>query len=167
MRFDAETHTLHAGGRSWQADPAGTEIDDRWYGQLSGWSGDPSYGQRTRRCIVRFESGWSASIVWGSGSYSTNHDAWHEGDPFTEEPTTVEVGVVDHTGELRMRRHTDDADGSEWSDVEIYLDDDELVELLDQLAALSTDHDFGEPSPTMEEVEASLQRYLEVRDADG
>lgn len=49
---------------------------------------------RTRRVVVAFESGWSASILWGTGSYSTNHDAWLEADPFTDRPHTVEVGVI-------------------------------------------------------------------------
>lgn len=150
MRFDAETHTVHAGGRSWQADPAHTIIEDAFYGDHEGWTGSPDYAHFSRRCRVRFESGREASIIWGSGTYSTNHDAWDRDWPFNEEPRTVEVGVCDRTGQLRMRRHDDD--GIEWHDVETYVDDAALVELFDLLAALPTD-DYGDPPPSLEEVE--------------
>lgn len=164
MRFDRETHTVHAGGHSWQADPAHTVIKDDWYGEMEGWTGSPDYGHRTRRCCVRFESGWEASIIWGSGTYSTNHDAWDRNWPFTEEPTSVEVGVCDHTGELRMRRHTDD--DIVWHEVESFLDDAALVELLDRLAELPTDYDYGEPPPLIGEVvrlgEEVARMYAEV-----
>lgn len=166
MRFDPETHTVHAGGRSWQADPASTVIEDTWFGEMEDWTGSPGYGHRTRRCRIRFESGWEASIIWGSGTYSTNHDAWDREWPFNEEPRTVEVGVCDRTGELRMRRHVDDDDGLEWSDTETYLDDDALVELLDRLATLPTDTDYGEPPPTIEEInrlgEEVSRMYAEI-----
>lgn len=146
MRFDAATHTVHANGRTWQADPAGTQIaDDLYLGP------DVPYVQRRRRCLIRFESGWAASIIWGGGTYSTNHDAFYLDDQFTEEPTTVEVGVLDHTGELRQRRHRDD-DGFEWHDVESYLDDPDLAALLDHLAALPTDADYGAAPPTITEL---------------
>lgn len=155
---------LHAAGRSWQADPADTHINDEWYGELPGWRGDPTYGHRTRRCRIRFETGWSASIMWGSGSYSTNHDAWHQHDPFTEQPTTVEVGVLDHTGELRMRRYVDD-DGMEGHEVESNLDDHALAALLDQLATLPTDNDFGKPPPTIAELyDAARAAGLDIPD---
>jgi hypothetical protein len=155
MRFDPDTHTVHAAGRTSQADPAGTVIADHWLADEPRWTGDPDYGHRERRCRVRFESGWSASIIWGSGTYSSNHDAWRKGDPFAEEPSHVEVGVVDHTGELRMRRH-DDGD-LEWHDLESYLDDDDLAALLDRLATLPTDYDYGVRPPTIDELEQTAR----------
>lgn len=147
MRFDPTTHTVHANGRSWQADPRCTSIEDRRFVTV------PNYVSYDRRCLVRFESGWAASIMWGSGTYSSNHDAFHDrtGHPIIEEPATVEVGVLDRTGELRMRRHRDD-DGGEWHDVEAYLDDVGLAALLDELEAMPTDHDFGAVPPTIHEV---------------
>lgn len=153
MRFDPATHTVHAAGRTWQADPALTFHEDIRTG------GGSTYVHRGRGCLVRFESGWSASIIWGAGTYSSNHEAWHDGDPFTEEPTTVEVGVLDRTGELRMRRHADD--GTEWHEVESYLDDIQLAALLDELAALPTDTDFGERPPTAAEVIEMARAYAE------
>lgn len=147
MRFDPDTHTVHAAGRTWHADPTRTSITDLTTGHIV---------HRDRRCILRFETGWAASIVWGSGTYSTNHDAWHRTDTFTEEPATVEVGVLDHTGELRQRLH--DEDGTEWHDIEAYLDDDALIALLDRLSALPTDHDYGIAPPTLDEVRANYEQ---------
>lgn len=162
MRFDPATHTVHAAGRSWQADPRSTSIEDR------SWETQPGYVHHDRRCVVRFESGWAASIIWGSGTYSTNHDAWGDtpySTPFTEDPTTVEVGVLDHRGQLRQRRHIDD-DGTEWHDLEAYVDDPGLAALLDELAALPTDADYGIPPPTMDEVRDAFDALAdEVRKA--
>jgi hypothetical protein len=33
------------------------------------------------------------SVIWGSGTYSSNHHAWEDHDDFVEEPATVEVMV--------------------------------------------------------------------------
>lgn len=148
MRFDRETHTVHAGGRSWRADPACTRIENHFYGDRVDWTGSPDYASFTRRCRVMFESGWEASIIWGSGTYSDNHDVWSRLDKIVEEPTTVEVGVCDRTGELRMRRYGDEGEHN----VEAYLDDDALVRLLDELAVLPTDYDYGDMPPTAEDV---------------
>jgi hypothetical protein len=143
VRFDRATHTVHAAGRRWPADPRATmhedvEIPSATVPGTTWWS-------RHRRCVVRFESGWSASIVWGTGTYSSNHDTFGfmpDAPPFTEEPTTVEVGVLDRDGELRQR------DG----EVEMYLDDDQLAALLDVLAKLPTCFDYGERAPTPAEL---------------
>jgi hypothetical protein len=151
VRFDPVTHTVHAAGRTWQADPANTFREDLESAAVTG------YLHRGRGCLVRFETGWSASIIWGAGTYSSNHDAWHTWDPFTEEPTTVEVGVLDRTGELRMRRHADDE--MEWHDVESYLDDLQLAAILDELAALPTDTNFGQRPPTAAEVTEMARAY--------
>lgn len=62
----------------------------------------PGIHHRTRQAFVHFENGWHLSIVWGSGTYSTNRDTFslprfHE---FTEEPTTVEVAIInERTGQ--------------------------------------------------------------------
>lgn len=40
-----------------------------------------------------FENGWVLSVIWGSGSYSINHDAWHPDDPFVEESPDAEIAV--------------------------------------------------------------------------
>jgi len=153
VRFDPETSTVHAAGRTWHADPARTSITD-----LRG--GDLRYVHRTRRCVIPFESGWSASILWGCGSYSSNHDAWLADDPFTEEPDTVEVGVLDHTGELRVREETEG--DLTWHSVESYLDDDALAELLDQLAKLPTDYDYGARPATLDEMRADYERLRQA-----
>ncbi len=55
---------------------------------------------RLRRVGLRFETGILLSIVWSSGTYSTNHGCLTDkGQPFDETPRTVEVGVL-QDGEL-------------------------------------------------------------------
>jgi len=49
---------------------------------------------RRRQAVVAFESGWQGSILWGSGTYSDNHDCWRSTDPWVEEPERVEFGAV-------------------------------------------------------------------------
>ncbi len=49
---------------------------------------------RVRAAKVAFESGWCASILWGSGTYSDNHDCWRHNHPWVEEPERVELGVL-------------------------------------------------------------------------
>ena len=73
----------------------------------------------------------------------------------------MEGGVLDWTGELRQREHVDD-DGSTWHDVEAYLDALSLVALLDELAQLPTDTDYGARPPTAAELEAAMRNYLEA-----
>jgi hypothetical protein len=160
--FDPATHTVHAAGRTWQADPDHTSIEDLEGGGFDG----RRFLHRSRRCLVRFETGWAASIVWGTATYSSNHDQLHADDPFAEQPALVEVGVLDHTGQLRMRRHTDD-DGYEWHDLEAYLDDAGLAALLEQLAGLPTDHDYGTRPPTLDGLRQTYDTYRDAARAAG
>lgn len=48
-----------------------------------------------RQFIVKFESGWRVSIIWGSMSYSDNHDHafGRSYADFVETPETVEAAV--------------------------------------------------------------------------
>lgn len=56
---------------------------------------------RVRQALILFESGWSVSIIWGSASYSTNHDAtMFARSAFTETPEVVEVAVMDRDGAM-------------------------------------------------------------------
>lgn len=162
VKFDRETHTLHADGRSWRCDPAGTTIEDRTFPSVAVAPGE-DYTMRIRRCVVRFESGWSASIVWGCSTYSSNHDVYgFPGNaPFTEEPTTVEVGVIDVSGDLRQRTY---ADGDhEYHDVETYLSDEGLAHLLDELATMPSGYDYGARSPTLDEINETFQQFERAR----
>jgi hypothetical protein len=53
--------------------------------------GDPF---RIRQARVRFENGWSVSVVWGTGTYSDNYGSYWNDAAFTETPARVEVGVL-------------------------------------------------------------------------
>ena len=57
------------------------------------------YVYRFRRALLMFESGYEASVVWGSYSYSDNYDSSNRYNEFTETPETVEIGVI-KDGEL-------------------------------------------------------------------
>lgn len=54
--------------------------------------------QETRVMRCTFENRWSLSIIWGSMTYSTNHEHPFffrgQSEPFTDEPNTVEVGII-------------------------------------------------------------------------
>lgn len=69
---------------------------------------------RERRVLLVCESNLSLSILFGEGTYSSNHDALFaaiEGQvfEFTEQPTLVEVGVMHGRGESLVR----DSDGAQ------------------------------------------------------
>ena len=71
--------------------------DRRW--PLSHWMSsdfthdwaEPPWTQHVRGCHVSFENGWTASLLWGDGTYSDNKLWPFEGHEFVEEPHGVEV----------------------------------------------------------------------------
>lgn len=77
--------TLEVDGRDW---PAQFEFHDVTV---------PRMTHRVRRARVMFE-GRYVSVIWGSCTYSTNHDHGIMSDRFTEEPTAVEVGLFPESG---------------------------------------------------------------------
>lgn len=52
----------------------------------------------TRQARLDFESKLSLSILWGNATYSSNYEVMFGDREFTEEPTTVEVGVLNDDG---------------------------------------------------------------------
>lgn len=58
------------------------------------WS-DPPWTQHIRGCHVTFENGWTASFIWGDGTYSDNHNGLFEKreHDFIEEPERIEVMI--------------------------------------------------------------------------
>jgi hypothetical protein len=71
-----------------------------------------------RRAVVMLESGWRVSVIWGSGTYSTNHTHPFGDVRFDERPHFVEVGVP--------------WDGP-WEPCS-YVDEDELNDMITQMA---------------------------------
>ncbi len=62
---------------------------------------DPgAFTHRVRQAKIGFEAGWTVSIVWGSCTYSTNHDSPFGDAPFTETPAVVELAVLDRAGSI-------------------------------------------------------------------
>lgn len=86
-------------------------VGDREWPALFEFRDDPVTGLpfTVRRAKVTYEGG-VVSVVWGSLTYSTNHD--HGMDPveFVEEPEVVEVGMWNTGGELHVLGYVD-ADG--------------------------------------------------------
>lgn len=84
-----------------------------------------------RQFVVRFENAWSASVVWGSMTYSDNHDhGFGRGpyEPFVETPERIELGIKHHDELVE--------DG-----VIGYIDGDDLNSILVQMRdAHTTDH---------------------------
>lgn len=67
--------------------------------------------QHFRRTALVMMEGQVVSVIWGSCTYSTNHDhGLYDDMPFTEEPTTVEVGLWDAEDRLHVLGYVD-ADG--------------------------------------------------------
>lgn len=86
------------------------------------------YWFRERRFRLTFESGWTLSVVWGSGTYSTNRDLGYTGGSnpdFHEEADTVEIAAWLPEGEM-----------VEWAEGDIvrgWTTEPELLALIDDM----------------------------------
>jgi hypothetical protein len=90
-----------------------------------------SHGLRLRTARIMFESGWVVSVIWGTGTRSTNHGVYPGSvDEFTDEPQLVEVAVVRPCGGL-IDLGGDTVAG--WCDVPI------VAGVLDAVATWATD----------------------------
>jgi len=87
-------NVLVVGDRRW---PAEIYIETVDHGDLIGVDSNARWFHR-RMARVLFESGWGVSVLWGSGSYSSNHHRWTE--TINETPTRVECGVLGMGGGL-------------------------------------------------------------------
>jgi len=109
--------------------------DRTWFGQF--WSDDynidSEHEWKLRQFIVRFESKWSVSIVWGYATYSDNHELpW--GGPgywFNESPERVEAAVL-HADREKMQG----------DDPFAYIDAEQLNALLYHVSQLHTEDHF-------------------------
>lgn len=84
-----------------------------------------------RQFIVRFESKWIVSIIWGSMTYSDNHDHGFGRGPYAElveTPETVEVAIL----------HAD-REGIQGGDHQNYCDADDVNFTLDLMSRAATD----------------------------
>lgn len=90
---------------------------------------DPdAFTHRTRQARLGFEAGWLISIVWGSCTWSTNHDDPFGDGPFVETPATVELAVLDRAGTII----TDDPLS--------YVSPELALAVIDVVSSLPTDH---------------------------
>lgn len=117
------------------------QVGDRdvWWGtsNIGDYQGD-GYEWKTRQFVVRFESKWSVSIIWGYATYSSNHDwsPWGEpmtGQEFSETPTLVEAAV------FHADRDHIEPDGKPFA----YIDAEQLNALLYHVSKLHTEDHFN------------------------
>ena len=107
--------------------------DRRWWGQshIADLSyNDPTMNWKLRQFVVRFESKWSVSVIWGYATYSDNHGIpWdHRDQVFNETPTLVEAAII----------HAD-RDSIEGGEPFAYIDAEQLNALLTTVSQLGTD----------------------------
>lgn len=120
-----DEHHLHVGDQVWWGDFHTTDLEGEFPWKL-------------RQFVVRFESKWEVSIIWGYCSYSDNHDLpWHIfrdefPEPFTETPERVEAAVL----------HAD-REGIEGGEPFAYIDAEQLNALLYHVSKLHTEDHFN------------------------
>jgi len=59
------------------------------------------YTHRTRQALLRMESGWDISVIWGTASYSDNYHFMLSKEPFHEEVALAEVALLHHARGLQ------------------------------------------------------------------
>jgi hypothetical protein len=97
FRMDDDGKRLWAGERTYPAKFYSDSIDNHIPPGDPFRLSHPEYRMNTRRALVMFENQWQLSTVWGDATYSSNSWSYRldrEGEPFIEEPTQVEVGVM-------------------------------------------------------------------------
>lgn len=111
-------------------------VGDRvWWGHFESYDLEGEYDWKRRQFVVRFESKWSVSIIWGYATYSDNYDLpWYtlnrpENYQFNETPETVEAAVF----------HADRGGIQPDGDPFAYLDAEQLNTLLTMVSRLATD----------------------------
>lgn len=86
------------------------------------------YTHRTRQAIIRVESGWDISVIWGTATYSDNYHFMLSKEPFHEEPALVEVAL----------RHPARS-GVQSGDVLGYVTEEQFTLLVDRVMQLPSD----------------------------
>jgi hypothetical protein len=96
FRWDPDQGVLWAGVRSYPATFHRDSARDHMPPDTDFLVTYPEYRMETRQAVVWFENQWQLSTIWGDATYSSN-SMWAsrvEPQPFIEEPTLVEVGVL-------------------------------------------------------------------------
>lgn len=131
-----DEHHLRVGDRVWwgEFNSHGTATTE--YVQIISERLGHEFAFERRQFIVRFESKWSVSVIWGSMTYSDNHDHGFGYPPypeFVETPERVEAAVF----------HADRG-GIQGNDREpfAYIDVHQLNGLLTFISELATDAQF-------------------------
>ena len=130
-----DEHHLQVGDRTWFGDFHSESPSPIYATQMEAALGYP-FEYEMRQFIVRFESKWMVSVIWGSMTYSDNHNHGFGHPPYTEfieEPECVEAGVL----------HADRDGLQGGGDPFSYLDDEQLNALLDHVSKLHTTDDYA------------------------
>ena len=127
-----DEHHLRVGDRTWfgefNSDHSVTAEEAAVLSERLGYE----FAFERRQFIVRFESKWSVSVIWGSMTYSDNHDHGFGFPPyqaFIETPTLVEAGIL-HADRERLQ-----PDGDPYA----YIDAEQLNALLEMVSVLPTE----------------------------
>lgn len=90
---------------------------------------DPNLQFRSRRMRIPAENGWTMSVVWGSYTYSSNHDyPSSRGGEWHEESTTAEIRIWSRDGRDALE-----------DQVAGYLPTDQVLGLLELMSTWATD----------------------------
>ena len=133
FRWDEELSVLWAGERSYPARFHRHSMHDDIPDASGFLLAHPDYRMETRQCWVHFENQWTLSTIWGDATYSSNRIDYSglERQPFIEEPTLVEVGVIPPGDEL-------------WGNPLAYVSVPEYHRLADMVMMLPFDIDLPE-----------------------
>jgi hypothetical protein len=94
FRWDPDLSVLWVGERSYPAHFTRESAQDHIPADSEFWQRAPDWRMETRQAMVCFENQWCLSTIWGDATYSSNHMTLGPRQPFMEEPTQVEVGVL-------------------------------------------------------------------------
>lgn len=165
MSSESCSATSTAESRSWRGRRVQLRVDPEGHGIWFGdrhvpWAQVKAYDSpigiplgthvpySVRQARIPFENGLALSVIWGSGTYSDNHEHGIRETPFTETPRMVEVAALDQDNEL-IRLSDDEL-------VAGYVDVGDLVDIVDFIGALPS----GTTTIEMEELMAWQRRNL-------
>src|SRR4029453_8662183 len=109
----------------------------------------PGMTHRTRQAVLRVESGWDISVIWGSCTYSDNYHSTFGSDEFHEEPALVEVAL----------RHPE-RDHVQGGDVLGWVNEEMFARFVDTVMQLPSEWDGDIHDLVPEEVEARKDAEL-------
>jgi hypothetical protein len=135
FRWDEEGSLLYAGQRPFPAQFDRRSAREDIPAESGFFEKFPDYRFESRRAVVWFENQWQLSVIWGDGTWSSNHVGFGRKLPFIETPSCVEVGV--------LMPNYDDQEGGLWGDPLAYVDVPEFHRVADLVMHLPYEIDLA------------------------